>query len=164
MALPDLSIRRPVATAMLFAAIGVLGAVSFLRLPIDLLPDVAFPTLSVWTTYRDAGPAEVERFVTEPIEQELTQVPGVRGVTSRSREGQSLVRLRFDWGTDMEFSALHVRERLDNLRDLLPLEAERPILLRADPTSDAILTLAVGGSDLRSVRELSEAVFKPGAG
>ncbi|MFQ5677876.1 MAG: efflux RND transporter permease subunit [Gemmatimonadota bacterium] len=160
MTLPDLSLRRPVAISMLFVAVGVLGVVSFTRLPIDLLPDVAFPTLSVWTTYSDAGPAEVERFVTEGVEGEMSQVPGVRKVTSRSREGQSLVQLRFDWGTDMEFATLHVRERLDNIRENLPEGADRPVILRSDPTSDPILTLAVSGADLRELRNLSEAVFK----
>ncbi len=160
MALPDLSIRRPVATAMAFVGIAVLGIVSFSRLPIDLLPDVAFPTLSVWTTYEDAGPAEVERFVTEPIEEALSQVPGVRDVSSRSREGQSLVRLQFYWGTDMEFALLHVRERLDNLTDALPRSADRPAILRSDPTSDPILTLAVTGGSLQELRDLAEAVFK----
>ncbi len=160
MALADLSIRRPVATAMVFVAIGVIGVVSFMRLPIDLLPDVAFPTLSVWTTYEDAGPAEVERFVTEPIEEALSQVPGVRNVSSRSREGQSLVRLQFYWGTDMEFALLHVRERLDNLTEALPQSAERPAILRSDPTSEPIMTLAVTGGALRDLRDLAEAVFK----
>ncbi|MFQ5688687.1 MAG: efflux RND transporter permease subunit [Gemmatimonadota bacterium] len=160
MALPDLSIRRPVATWMFYMAVGVLGVVSFLRLPIDLLPDVAFPTLSVWTTYTDAGPEEVERFVTEPIEEQLSRVPGIRKVTSRSREGQSLVQLQFHWGTDMEFAALHTRERLDNLRESLPRSSERPVILRSDPTSDPILTLAVSGPNLRTMRDLAEAVFK----
>ena len=57
MSISDLSIKRPVATWMLYVAIAVVGVVSFLRLPIDLLPDVSFPTLSVWTSYPDAGPA-----------------------------------------------------------------------------------------------------------
>lgn len=160
MALPDLSLRRPVATAMLYVGIAVVGVVSFLRLPIDLLPDVAFPTLSVWTTYSDAGPAEVERWVTEPVEQSLYSVPGARGISSRSREGQSLVQLEFGWGTDMEFATLHTREKLDNLSETLPDGAERPTILRSDPTSDPIMTLAVSGADLRSLRDLSEVVFK----
>ncbi|WP_420441145.1 efflux RND transporter permease subunit [Candidatus Palauibacter sp.] len=160
MALPDLSLRRPVATAMLYVGIGVLGVVSFLRLPIDLLPDVAFPTLSVWTTYSDAGPAEVERFITEPIEQQLYSIPGARRISSRSREGQSLVQLQFAWGTDMEFATLHTREKLDNLSDRLPEGSERPTILRSDPTSDPIMTLAVSGTDLRSLRDISEVVFK----
>ncbi len=160
MALPDVSLRRPVATAMLYVGIAVLGVVSFARLPIDLLPDVSFPTLSVWTPYTDAAPAEVERWVTEPIERALYSIPGVRDVTSRSQEGQSLVQLQFAWGTDMEFATLHTREQLDNLIETLPQGSDRPVILRSDPTSDPIMTLAVGGSDLRNLRDLSEAVFK----
>lgn len=160
MALSDLSIKRPVATAMLYLAVGVLGVVSFSRLPIDLLPDVSFPTLSVWTTYPDAGPAEVERFVTERIEAVVSRVPAVRSVDSRSREGQSLVRLQFHWGTDMEFAMLHVRERLDNLAGSLPESSERPVILTSDPTNDPIISLAITGADLAELRDLSDAVFK----
>ena len=160
MSISDLSIRRPVATWMLYVAIAVVGVVSFLRLPIDLLPDVSFPTLSVWTSYPDAGPAEVERFVTEPVEAALSRVPGVRSVDSRSREGQSLVRLQFYWGTDMEFAMLHVRERLDNLVGVVPESAERPVILNSDPTNDPILSLAVTGADLAELRDLADAVFK----
>jgi len=160
MSISDLSIKRPVATWMLYVAIAVVGVVSFLRLPIDLLPDVSFPTLSVWTSYPDAGPAEVERFVTEPVEAALSRVPGVRSVDSRSREGQSLVRLQFYWGTDMEFAMLHVRERLDNLVGVVPESAERPVILNSDPTNDPILSLAVTGADLAELRDLADAVFK----
>ena len=145
---------------MLFVAVGVVGVVSFARLPIDLLPDVSFPTLSVWTEYPDAGPAEVERFVTEQVESELSRVPGARSVDSRSREGQSLVRIQFYWGTDMEFAMLHVRERLDNLTDRLPESAERPVILTADPTNEPVMSLAVTGAPLADLRDLAEAVFK----
>jgi len=144
---------------MVYLGVAVLGVLSFARLPIDLLPDVAFPTLSVWTTYSDAAPPEVERFITEPVEQEVSQVPGVRRVTSRSREGQSLVTLQFYWGTDMEFAALNVRERLDDLRDLLPRSVDRPVILRSDPGSDPILTLAVSGASPAELLELSRDVF-----
>ena len=160
MALSRLSIRRPVATSMLFVAIGVLGVVSFARLPIDLLPDVSFPTLSVWTEYPDAGPAEVERLVTEQVESVLSRVPGARSIDSRSREGQSLVRLQFYWGTDMEFAMLHVRERLDNLSASLPESAERPVILTSDPTNEPIMSLAVTGAPLGDLRDLADAVFK----
>jgi len=158
--LPGLSLRRPVATAMLFLGIAVVGGVSFSRLPIDLLPDISFPSLSVWTSYPDAGPSEVERYVTEPIEQALYAVPGAAGLTSRSQEGQSLVTLRFAWGADMEFAALHTRERLDNLIDRLPQGTGRPTILRSDPASDPIMTLAVSGADLRTLKQLSDAVLR----
>ncbi|MDE2721583.1 efflux RND transporter permease subunit, partial [Candidatus Palauibacter polyketidifaciens] len=103
---------------------------------------------------------EVERFITEPIEQQLYSIPGARRISSRSREGQSLVQLQFAWGTDMEFATLHTREKLDNLTERLPEGSERPTILRSDPTSDPIMTLAVSGTDLRSLRDLSEVVFK----
>jgi len=162
MALPDLSIRRPVATAMAFLAIVLLGVIAFTRLPVDLLPDVAFPTLTVWTQYPEAGPAEVERFVTEPIERAVARVPGVKAVNSISREGASQVQLQFLWGTDMDYATLNVRERLDNVRYDLPERATRPTILRSDPTSEPVMTLAATSesTDLWQLKEVSENVFK----
>jgi HAE1 family hydrophobic/amphiphilic exporter-1 len=162
MALPDLSIRRPVATAMAFLAIVMLGGIAFWRLPVDLLPDVAFPTLTIWTQYPEAGPSEVERFITEPIESAVSRVPGVKSVSSVSREGASQVLLQFLWGTDMEYATLNVRERLDNVRYSLPDRAERPTILRSDPTSEPVMTLAATSelSDLWELKEVSENVFK----
>ena len=162
MALPDLSIRRPVATTMAFLAVLLLGIIAFTRLPVDLLPDVAFPTLTVWTQYPEAGPAEVERFITEPIERQVARVPGVKAVSSVSREGASQVHLQFLWGTDMDFATLNVRERLDNVRYDLPERATRPTILRSDPTSEPVMTLATTSesASLWELKELSENVFK----
>lgn len=161
MSIPAHCIRRPVAVAMLFAAIVFLGLISFVRLPIDLLPDLAYPRLVVYTAYPNVAPAEVERFVTERIEQAVSAVPGVEHVESVSREGTSLVTIRFAWGTDMDFAALNVREKLDNLRDQLPTRASRPVVLRTDPNSEPIITLSVAGStDLWTLKDLAESVFK----
>ena len=146
---------------MLFLAIGMLGLISFFRLPIDLLPDVAYPRLIVYTSYPDVGPAEVERFVTERIERQVARVPGVERLESVSREGVSLVTLRFAWGTDMDFAVLNVREQLDNLRDNLPERSGRPVVLRTDPNSEPIMTVSVaGGNDLSVLKDLAESVFK----
>jgi len=120
MSIPSTSTRRPVAVAMLFLAVILLGIISFVRLPIDLLPDVSYPRLVVYTSYPDVAPAEVERLITERVEAQAAAVPGVERVTSVSREGVSLVTLRFAWGTDMDFAMLNVRERLDNIREILP--------------------------------------------
>ncbi|HST61025.1 MAG TPA: efflux RND transporter permease subunit [Longimicrobium sp.] len=161
MSLPRVAIARPVAVAMFFLGVVFLGILSFVRLPIDLLPDVAYPRLVVYTTDAGAAPAEVERFITEPVEQAVSTVPGVQGVESVTREGASLVTARFAWGTDMEFAALNVREKLDNLRDGLPELASRPIVLRTDPRSEPVMALAVaGGRDLPGLKELAELVFK----
>ena len=161
MSLSSQSIRRPVAVSMLFMAIALLGAISFSRLPIDLLPDIAYPRLVVYTSYPDVGPQEVERFITEPIEQQVAAVPGVERVESVSREGLSLVTLRFQWGTDMDFAVLNVRERLDNIRDNLPEQSERPAVLRTDPTSEPIMGISVSGrEDLWALKDLASEVFK----
>ncbi|HET7274780.1 MAG TPA: efflux RND transporter permease subunit, partial [Longimicrobiaceae bacterium] len=160
MSLPRLSIRRPVSVAMLFLAIVLLGIISFIRLPIDLLPDVAYPKLVVHTGEVGAAPAEVERFLTEPVEQAVSSVPGVQEVESVSRQGLSLVTLRFAWGTDMDFAALGVREKLDAIADVLPEMATRPTVLRMDPRSEPIMALSVAGSDLPALKELAESVFK----
>ncbi|MFL5541839.1 MAG: efflux RND transporter permease subunit, partial [Longimicrobiaceae bacterium] len=161
MSLPKLAIQRPVAVAMFFLGIVFLGVLSFLRLPIDLLPDVAYPRLVVYTTDPSAAPAEVERFITEPVEQAVSTVPGVQKVESVTREGYSLVSARFAWGTDMDFAALGTREKLDNIRDALPELAARPVVLRTDPRSEPILAVSVAGArDLPQLKELAEAVFR----
>ena len=161
MSLPRISTSRPVAVAMLFLAITLLGGISFVRLPIDLLPDVSYPRLVVYTGYPDVAPAEVERLVTELVEAQAAAVQGVEDVTSVSREGVSLVTLQFAWGTDMDFAMLNVRERLDNIRESLPETSERPTILRVDPQSQPILTVSLsGGNDLWQTKEIAETVFR----
>ncbi|MGQ0814225.1 MAG: efflux RND transporter permease subunit [Gemmatimonadota bacterium] len=161
MSLPKLSISRPVGVAMFFIAIICLGVISFTRLPIDLLPDIAYPKLVVYTSYPNVAPAEVERFVTERVEQQVSTVPGIEKVESLSREGVSLVLLRFAWGTDMDFAALNVREKLDQLREGLPELADRPVVLRTDPRSEPIMSISVTGtSDLWTLKDLAETVFR----
>jgi hydrophobic/amphiphilic exporter-1 (mainly G- bacteria), HAE1 family len=161
MSLPRLAIARPVGVVMFYIAIICLGIISFTRLPIDLLPDIAYPKLVVYTGYPNVAPAEVERFVTERIEQQVSTVPGIEKVESLSREGVSLVLLRFAWGTDMDFAALNVREKLDQLRDALPELSDRPVVLRTDPRSEPIMSISITGTtDLWALKDLSETVFR----
>ena len=161
MSIPGTSTRRPVAVAMLFLAVILLGGISYFRLPIDLLPEVSYPRLVVYTSYPDVAPAEVERLVTETVEATAAAVPGVEKVSSVSRDGVSLVTLRFAWGTDMDFAMLNTRERLDNIRDALPETADRPRILRVDPESEPIMVLSIaGGSDLWETKDLAETVLR----
>jgi hydrophobic/amphiphilic exporter-1 (mainly G- bacteria), HAE1 family len=141
MKLVDLSIRRPVAIAMAFLAVAVFGVVSFSRLPLDLLPDVSFPTLTIQTQYPGVGPQEIENLISRPIEEAVSVVQGVQQVTSRSRPGRSDITLTFRWGTDMDFAALDVRERLDLLN--LPVAASRPTIARYDPNAEPVLRFAL---------------------
>ncbi|MEX2282744.1 MAG: efflux RND transporter permease subunit [Gemmatimonadota bacterium] len=161
MSLPRLSINRRVGVAMFYVAVVVLGVLSFRRLPIDLLPDIAYPKLVIYKTYPDVAPIEVERFVTERIEQSVARVPGVERVESITREGISLTVLNFAWGTDMDFAALNVREQLDQIRDQLPNPTDRPYVLRTDPRSEPIAAISVSGpNDLWALKDLAESVYR----
>jgi HAE1 family hydrophobic/amphiphilic exporter-1 len=159
MSLPSRSIGRPVAVAMFFVAVAFIGVLSLRRLPIDLLPDIAYPKLVIYTSYPDVGPSEVEQFVTRRIEAQFSRVPGVERMESVSREGVSMVILRFAWGTDMEYAVLNVREKLDNMPELG--ENIRPTVLRTDPTAEPVMTLSVAGrGDLRNLKDFAESVIR----
>ena len=155
----DACIERPVSVAMFTIAIAIFGIVSFTRLPLSLLPDISYPTLTVETQYPGAAPAEVESLVTRPLEESVGVISGVQSLTSSSRAGISEVTLEFAWKTNMDFAALDVREKLDLVR--LPRDTSKPTLLRFDPSSDPILRLGLSGSsDLAFLRQFAEEEIK----
>ncbi|MDZ7261249.1 MAG: efflux RND transporter permease subunit [candidate division KSB1 bacterium] len=160
MHLSQISVNRPVAVAMFYLGVVLIGVISLSRLSVDLLPDLSYPKLTIWTSYQDVGPLEVEELVTKPIEEAVGTVPGIRKTSSISREGLSLVTVEFLWGTEMDFATLNVREKLDNLRWILPREAGRPTIIRIDPRSQPIMTLSVSGGDLIQLKELARDVVK----
>lgn len=135
------SVRRPVFTTMVTLCVLVLGGVSLSRLPVDLMPDITYPTLSISTGYENASPEEVEELITRPIEQAMAAVPGVEEVSSSSYEGGSNVRLTFAWGTDIDAAATDIRDRLDRVIPRLPEDADRPSLRKFDPSAFPILIL-----------------------
>jgi multidrug efflux pump subunit AcrB len=141
MSIVDIAVKRPVTVAMFTFAVVLFGIVSLNRLSLNLLPDLSYPTLTIRTDYTGAAPAEVEQLVSKPVEEAIGTVRGVRTVTSTSRPGQSDVVLEFLWGTDMDFASLEVREKLDILQ--LPLDVDKPRLLRFNPSMDPILRLGL---------------------
>jgi HAE1 family hydrophobic/amphiphilic exporter-1 len=140
----SLATRRPVTVVVLFVALVMFGLISFRELPVDLLPDLSFPTLTIRTEYPGVAPADVETFVTTPIEDAVGIVSGLVDISSVSRAGLSDVIMEFAWGTDMDFAAIDVREQLAQLG--LPGAAEDPILLRFDPALDPIMRISVGSA------------------
>ncbi|MBN8799226.1 MAG: efflux RND transporter permease subunit, partial [Stenotrophomonas nitritireducens] len=126
---------------------------------VELLPDLSYPTLTVRTDYEGAAPAEVETLISQPAEEALGIVKGLRKLKSISRTGQSDVVLEFAWGTDMQQAGLDVRDKMETLQ--LPLEAKPPVLLRFNPSTQPIMRLALsskqdGGSEADAVRRLME--------
>src|SRR5689334_11851490 len=162
MKIVEISLRRRVTVSMCAVALVLFGAVAFTRLPINLLPDVSYPTLTVETRFPGAAPAEVESLVSRPVEEAAGVVAGVQKITSVSKPGLSQVTLEFDWGRNMDFAALDVRQKLD----LLPLarEAEKPVILRFDPANDPIVRLYLTGTtdnpDLYRLRYVGEEMLK----
>lgn len=137
----DIATRRRVTILMFTVAVMLFGFVSLSRLPVNLLPDLSYPTLTVRTIYQGAAPSEIENLLSRPIEESVGIIRGVRVVRSVSRAGQSDVTLEFAWGTDMDYAALDVREKLEVLQ--LPLEADRPTLLRFDPSTEPVMRFAL---------------------
>ncbi|MBN2301871.1 MAG: efflux RND transporter permease subunit [Lentisphaerae bacterium] len=133
------SVHRPIFTIMVTLIVMILGAVSLYRIPVDLMPDVTSPTLSVSTSYENASPAEIEELITRPVEEAMSAVPGVEEVTSVSSEGNSNVRITFSWGTDLDAAANDIRDRLDRVIPRLPDEADRPTLRKFDLASFPIM-------------------------
>ncbi len=97
MSLPSVSVRRPITVLMATLAIATFGGLAAVRLPVNLLPDLSYPTLTIQTLYPDAAPTSVEQFVTRPVEEAVGVVPGVREMRSTSRSGLSEVVLEFEW-------------------------------------------------------------------
>jgi HAE1 family hydrophobic/amphiphilic exporter-1 len=139
----------------------LLGAVSLGRMPVSLLPDVALPVLTIRTIYPGAAPEEVSRFISEPIENQVGNTPGLLEMRSVARSGEATTTLRFNWGTDMSRTVLAVRERLDNARNQLPEAAQRPTLLTADPGERPIAVISLTGpGDLRAIARTAKDVHK----
>ena len=159
-----LAIQRPIAIGMLFLALVLMGVVSYQRLPVDLLPSITYPRLTVVTSYEDIPAEDLERLVTQPMEEVVTALAGVRRVVSRTREGISTITVEYEWGTQMDFANLHLREAIDRVsfRQDFPEEADRPVILRWDPTSRPISILVLKSDvELQTLTEFAEEVVKP---
>ena len=162
MILSRLAIAKPVTTVMFYLAIAFLGAIAFFRLPVDLLPDISFPTISVNTDYAGAGPREIEREVTILLENVLSTVPGVTQISSNSVEGRSSITLRFAWGTNLDVAANDVRPAIDRVRNALPDGADPPRVARFDPNLFPIVLLGIeGAGDMSAQRDLAQNEIRP---
>jgi hydrophobic/amphiphilic exporter-1 (mainly G- bacteria), HAE1 family len=157
MNLPHLAIRRPVFASVVFLILTLVGAVSFLRLPVDLMPDISLPSITVSTQYAGVGPEEMEELISIPMERALASTPAVKEIISNSSEGSSSIRISFEWGTDIEVALDDVRTRVDRARGQLPLEATAPSIFKFDVTAFPIMALGVSSEmPPRELREFTE--------
>ncbi len=152
MSIASFSVRKKVTVVMVTAGVFLLGVISFIRLPQELFPPIVFPQITVVTEYANAAPEEIETLITKPIEESIGSVTGLKRVESISREGRSTVLISFNWGQDIDFAALAVREKIDLVKERLPKEAEDPVVLKFDPLARPVLMLSVRGQNIPPVQ------------
>ncbi|MGK7370508.1 MAG: efflux RND transporter permease subunit, partial [Candidatus Halalkalibacterium sp. M3_1C_030] len=152
-ALARKAVERPVTFFMMSLIVIGFGLFGLSNLRLNLYPDVSFPTITVYTTYEGVAPEDMETLITRPIEEAVGSISGVRRVRSLSSQGASVVKLNFNWGTDLYIAESDVRKELDFVRRRVPDDAEQPIVFSYDPNQEPIVVLTLT-SNIRSPREL----------
>jgi len=143
-----LSVRRPVFIAAIVILLLALGIMALKKLPIDLFPDVTFPTVIVQTIYSGAGPQEVEMEISKVLESELAAISGVQKVSSTNKEGISSIAVEFSLSTNLDFAEQQVRAKVSNAMNLLPDDVDAPVIRRISPSDAPILGIALQAADM----------------
>lgn len=143
MNLASLSIKRPVFITCIVTVILVVGWLSLRSLPVDLFPNVTFPIVTVTTTYPGAGPEEVETLVSKIYEEELSNVPGLKKLSSRNLEAVSIIIAEFNLDVDIKYAEQQVRDKVAAARKKLPEDIDEPVIRKIDPADQPIITISV---------------------
>ena len=151
----DISVRRPVFATVLSLAIVIGGVIGFLQLGVREYPAVDTPVISVSTSLRGANSTVIENQVTEPLEESINAIDGIRTLTSTSREGRSTIRVEFELGADLDAAAAEVRDRVSRARGRLPQEIDEPIISKSDADGQPVVFLNLS-SEQYSLLELTE--------
>lgn len=152
MRLPEFSVKRPVTVTMIILIIVVLGIISVMRLGIELMPDISYPVVSTIITYEGASPEDIENLITKPVEGAIASVKGIKKISSTSMEGAAAIMAEFSWGTNLDFAAQDIRERIEMIRDFLPQDMKRPLIMKFDIAMMPVLVYGITGE--RSPRDL----------
>ncbi|MFH2009463.1 MAG: efflux RND transporter permease subunit, partial [bacterium] len=162
MSLASVSVKRAVTVSMFYIAVVGFGIFEYAKLPRDVFPDISFPKVVVVTQYAGAGPKDVEKLVTQPIENAVASVEGVKEVTSKSKYGMSVVEVEFSWGTDMFRAETDIRKNIDLFAFALPDDAEKPITFAFDPSLQPVVFMMVNGPyGPAEIRKIAEDLVKP---
>jgi CzcA family heavy metal efflux pump len=157
-----LALKYPITTFMFAFAILVLGAVSFFQLPIDMLPDIQIPTVTVTTYYKGAGPSDMEQSITFPIERTVSSTTDIDYVQSSTREGISQVRVYFNWGANTNVGMVDIIQKINRAMNSLPTGTSQPMVLKFDITSQPVCQVAISGDiDQRDMYDLALNVIEP---
>jgi HAE1 family hydrophobic/amphiphilic exporter-1 len=157
MNLPEISVKRPVFIVMVVLAVITLGLIGYSRMPVELVPNVEFPTITITTLYRGASSEEIENLVSRPIEDSLATVEGIDKISSTSSEGLSRVTVSFKLGTDIKFSEIKVREKVQLVRPTMPRDIDEPIISRFSFSDIEVVDASIRGNyDLFRLRQIAD--------
>jgi len=162
MKLPEICIRRPVLATMMSTVLILFGTIGFTRLPVREFPDVDSPVVNVNTSLRGANPRVVETTVTDPLEEELSTIPGVRTMTSSSSEQFSSITIEFTLDRDLEAAAQDVRDKVSRVRGRLPQEVDEPVVTKQDADAQPFFWLALSGEnyDMLQLSDFGDRIVK----
>lgn len=150
------AVKHPITILMVVMAIFIIGAVSLNRLSVDLYPEIELPIVATIVNYEGVGPEEIEQLITRPIEEAIAGLPGIKKVSSTSSRGSSMVIAEFNYGTDMDYSEIKVREKIDGVKAFLPDESTSPMVIRFNMDMMPVMMMGVTGD--REAYEIKEIV------
>ncbi|MCK5880209.1 MAG: efflux RND transporter permease subunit, partial [Holophagae bacterium] len=143
MRLPELSVRRPVMVTMLFLALLLLGVVSYFQLPVDMLPKIDPPAISVITVYPGTNATDVENDVTKILEDSLSSVNNLDKILSTSKDNISIITCKFNWGVNLDVASSDVRDKIDLAKRELPKEIDDPMIFKFNSTMAPVLIMTI---------------------
>jgi HAE1 family hydrophobic/amphiphilic exporter-1 len=159
-------IENRIAAWMLFSGLCLFGVIGMTRLPVSLMPSVAFPSVTVLIEYPQISPDRIDALITRPVERALRSVAGIQEIHSASEEGKSRIQLSFDMETDVRIAALRVRDSIGLIREQLPRAMQEPVVMRDDPGDRPAIILSIEetplcDASLDTVREFAERNIRP---
>lgn len=155
-------IRRPVFTIMMVSALGVFGIIAYFLLGVDQYPQIDYPYVVVQTKLRGASPDVMELDITDPLEEEINTIQGIRNLTSNSSEGFSEITVEFELDRDIDVAAQDVRDKVAIALERLPKDVEHPIVDKLDPAANPIIWIAVqGNKPLKEISDYAHYDLKP---
>lgn len=163
MKLAEISIKRPVFTTMMILAIITYGIYAYLKLAIDMFPNIEFPIITVTTVYRGADPETIETKVTRKIEEAVNQISNIKMISSQSLQNVSNVIIQFDLDKDINIAAQEVRDKITVIQRELPSDIDAPIIQKVDLGATPVMSLAIlseGGINETDLFEFADKVVK----
>ena len=157
----ELSLRRPVSTVMVFAALAMIGAMAARLLPLEQFPNITLPFMGVQIPYPGSTPGEIEELITRPVEDALATLPSVKRIRSTSNGDSAQLNIELDWGSDVRAASFEVRSKLDSIRHQLPAAANRIVMFTASAADQPVLTVRLSATqDLSTQYDVLERILK----